>query len=135
MGAARARERVRKSEWTSRGESEEGRLEVSARPPLASREKGTLRSRFLPTSLRDDDDVSPTPLHPTMLPALPAIDFLIRARATAEREPAKLAVLDGRTGQSKTYGDLLRDVARFREVLAPDGRCVRRLLKARLFDS
>jgi hypothetical protein len=54
--------------------------------------------------------------------SLPAIDFFTRARATAEASPAKVAVFDGRTGQSKTYGDLLRDVARFREALAPGGR-------------
>lgn len=48
---------------------------------------------------------------------LPAIPFLIRARAHAEKNPDKPAIVDGRTGKEHTYADLLRDAAAFREQL------------------
>lgn len=61
---------------------------------------------------------------------LPAIPFFQRALATAEAAPDKVALVDGRTGQERTYGDLLRDVVAFRQTLNPDGRCVLKLRDA-----
>jgi acyl-CoA synthetase (AMP-forming)/AMP-acid ligase II len=48
---------------------------------------------------------------------LPAIPFLICARAAAEKNPDKPAIVDGRTRKEHTYADLLRDATTFREQL------------------
>lgn len=56
--------------------------------------------------------------------SLPQIPFFERALLTAQSNPSKVALQDGRTGQQKTYGDLLRDVVAFRSALASENEWV-----------
>lgn len=42
--------------------------------------------------------------------SLPQIPFFQRALATAQADPDKVALIDGRTGESRSYRQLLLDV-------------------------
>lgn len=82
-------------------------------PPTA----GSLLLHPLPRHLPNSPCSSPSM-------SLPQIPFFERALATAQSNPSKVALQDGRTGQQKTYGDLLRDVVAFRSALASENEWV-----------
>lgn len=87
---------------------------VSRRHPLSF--------RISPLSFPDQTttDTTSTPSgqntdYPITMTSLPPIPFFVRALETAQSSPEAIAVVDGRTGQQKTYTDLLTDVAAFKE--------------------
>ena len=58
--------------------------------------------------------------------ALPNLTFFQRAHAAAKKNPKKPAIIDGRTGKSHTYADLLNDTSHFsHKLLAGQGNDIK----------